>query len=265
MSTPTSPTRTRLMAAARRARRQRRDAAPAWQRGVPAGVRGDRAHRGRHRGSRGDGREPVEAAARGLTPQPGRADLARPSRADRPRATVASGVRWRRSTGSASGARTRGGRMPDSSSSRTTRPRCPRYGSSSSSILASSPRASPASAQLTRFGRWKSPTLTASGSPNAAAGRLRRRPWPDARDALQSSQRVGRRHRAGRFQPRRSRRRPADGHGPSLLQACRMELVVGERGQSLGGRLESETRRTRRRLTEPEHDASIRRVSPPGP
>ena len=44
--------------------------------------------------------------------------------------------------------------MPAAASSRQTRPRWPRNGSSRASIRASSPRASPASAQATVFGMW---------------------------------------------------------------------------------------------------------------
>ena len=48
----------------------------------------------------------------------------------------------------------RGGVIRATSSRRCTRPRCPRYGSSSSSMRASSARGSPASAHATTLGRW---------------------------------------------------------------------------------------------------------------
>ena len=103
----------------------------------------------------------------------------------------------------------RGASRPLSSSSRTTRARSPRYGSSSSSIRASSPRGSPASAQATRLGRWKSPTLTASGSPSARTADLGRRPRPDPRERREPRVRLGR--AAGPRRPRTTprARRPA--------------------------------------------------------
>jgi hypothetical protein len=48
----------------------------------------------------------------------------------------------------------RGAVIPPASRSRWTRPRCPRYGSRSSSIRASSARGSPASAQAIMLGTW---------------------------------------------------------------------------------------------------------------
>ena len=59
-----------------------------------------------------------------------------------------------------------GARLPARPINRSTRPRWGRYGSSSSSIRASSPRGSPARFQLTVLGKWKSPIGTASSSPN---------------------------------------------------------------------------------------------------
>ena len=127
--------------------------------------------------------------------------------------------------------RSAGARAPASSRSRVTRPRWPRYGSRSSSIRSSVPRGSRASAQQTMFGMWKSPTLTASGSPKARKPDLGRRPRPDARERPQRG--VGRRQRgparcAGRgfrrrdrqaLEPRRLASDGADELGAAALEA----------------------------------------------
>ena len=70
--------------------------------------------------------------------------------------TVASAIRIRsRRCGAAPcAARSAAAMMRPTSSRRCTRPRWPRYGSSSSSMRASSARGSPARAQATMFGRW---------------------------------------------------------------------------------------------------------------
>ena len=72
-----------------------------------------------------------------------------------------------RSGGMRAAARTAAPPRPPAPGRRVTRPRWPAYGASSSSIRSSVPRGSPASAQATMFGMWKSPTLTASASPQA--------------------------------------------------------------------------------------------------
>ena len=140
---------------------------------------------------------------------------------------------------------------------RTSRARWPRYGSSSSSMRPSSPRGSPARAQQTRSGRWKSPTLMASGSPKAAravsAAVQAPTPGTDRRRASACS--------AGRptADSSRSASRAArmSVHRPSLLEAQRVQLEVGKRGKHGSSRRQMQPTGARCRLAVAQHESAV--------
>ena len=145
--------------------------------------------------------------------------------------------------------------MPPSASSSQTRPRWPAYGSSSSSIRASVPRASPASAQATVFGMWKSPTLTASGSPYAVrtTSAAVHGPMP----GMAVSRRVASALSAHRSSRAATRAHAQQRLGAALLDPERMEGPVRRRRHRLRIRRKQQPGRPRRGLAEVLHDRPV--------
>ena len=98
------------------------------------------------------------------------------------------------------------------------------------------------------LGRWKSPTLTASGSPSAsrATSFSVHGPTPTTARSHRWASSIG--SVDGRLEPVGQGADPAERLGPPPLEPERVVGVVGERGQPLGRRLEPQPERSRRRL-----------------
>src|SRR5213595_3367730 len=95
-------------------------------------------------------------------------------------------------------------------------------------MRSSVPRGSRANAQATMFGMWKSPTLTASGSPRArkaTSAAVRQRP--------QASIGVFERQQAALLQPGSVRSRVPDDFRSATLETDGVQIVVGDARQHL--------------------------------
>ena len=185
----------------------------------------------------------LEAGARLRREGRGRPRLRSAARA-RPRAS--------RSSGLPSAARTRAGRCGSAPGAPAPVPRCPRYGSSSSSIRSSVPRASPASAHADDVREVVVADRHRVGIAERQAHHLRGRPRTDPRHRFEPAPSLVERHVGERLERRRPRTHGSDHLRAASLHPPRVEPVVRNLGHRRGIRGKREAALARRRFAQRE-------------